>query len=98
VFFQSKRKEGEKVYMKFFSRSSPIVFRDAPSLSLTLPDEASFWCYGRVTACFSEKIAFRAGKYEITLIGEGLRIGALSENEAWIRGKILDLHVREAKE
>ena len=82
--------------MKRFSFPSPIAFREAPSVSLTLPDEAVRWCYGKMTVCFPDRLVFRSGPYEITLTGGDLRIGAMSESEIWIRGRILDLRIREA--
>jgi hypothetical protein len=49
-----------------------------------------------MTVCFPDRLVFRSGPYEITLTGGDLRIGAMSESEIWIRGRILDLRIREA--
>lgn len=75
---------------------SPIAFREAPSVSLSLPDEATLWCYGRVGEYRPDRMVFLSEGYTIVLEGEGLAVKAMSESEIWIRGKILSLSFGEA--
>ena len=82
--------------MKLFGLPSPIVYRDAPSLSLTLPDEASLWCYGTLVEYFPDRISFRSPRFEITLLGEGLAVRAMNKSEVLISGKITGVEIREA--
>ena len=94
-FFTSLSSHERMDPMKLFNRPSPIVFRDAPSLSLTLPDEASLWCYGTMVEYFPDRISFRSERFVITLLGDGLSVRAMSQSEVLVSGRLTGVDIRE---